>query len=98
MFGGAMFPIWKRGSIASEPEIPIDGKPMFYIDTATRQGMSGAPVFAQTSGFWGPRSAGKDASKYNKELGAPLRAYILAGSAQTTNLKPNWVLCGPLQL
>ena len=25
-----------------------------YIDTATREGMSGAPIYAQESGFWAP--------------------------------------------
>ncbi len=38
-------PIWKRGSVASEPEVNVDGLPMFLVDTATAQGMSGAPVF-----------------------------------------------------
>jgi hypothetical protein len=37
-------PIWKRGSIASEPQIPFQGLPKMLIDTATRSGMSGAPV------------------------------------------------------
>ncbi len=50
--GGGRFPIWKRGSIASEPDINIDDLPKIYIDTATREGMSGAPVYAQESGFW----------------------------------------------
>lgn len=50
--GGGGLPIWKRGSIASEPEIDIDRVPMFYIDTATRPGTSGSPVFAQASGMW----------------------------------------------
>lgn len=52
--GGGRFPIWKRGSIASEPDVHIDDLPKFYIDTATREGMSGAPVYAQESGFWAP--------------------------------------------
>jgi trypsin-like peptidase len=54
MFGGARFPIWKRGSIASEPDLNVAGKPCFYIDTATREGMSGAPVYAQEVGLWQP--------------------------------------------
>lgn len=37
-------PIWKRSSIASEPDIKINDIPYFYIDTTTREGMSGAPV------------------------------------------------------
>jgi hypothetical protein len=40
-----VFPVWKRGSIASEPLIAIDGNlPIFFVDAATRHGMSGSPV------------------------------------------------------
>ena len=39
-----VFPVWKRASVATEYEFPIDGKPMFLVDTATREGMSGSPV------------------------------------------------------
>lgn len=46
------FPIWKRASVASEPEMAIGGKPFFYVDTASRKGMSGAPVSARTWGFY----------------------------------------------
>jgi len=52
--GGGRFPLWKRGSIASEPDVHIDDLPKLYIDTATREGMSGSPVYAQESGFWAP--------------------------------------------
>jgi hypothetical protein len=52
--GGGRFPIWKRGSIASEPDVHIDDLPKMYVDTATREGMSGAPVYAQESGVWAP--------------------------------------------
>ena len=41
------FPIWKRASIASEPEININDLPLFYVDTASRQGMSGSPVIVK---------------------------------------------------
>jgi hypothetical protein len=54
MSGGAHFPIWKRGSIATEPDIDLDGLPKLLIDTATREGMSGAPVYAQETGYWIP--------------------------------------------
>lgn len=43
--------IWKRASIASEYAFDIDGLPKFYIDTATREGMSGSPVYARTTTF-----------------------------------------------
>jgi hypothetical protein len=47
-------PIWKRASIASEPTIPqLDDTrpPRFLIDTATREGMSGGPVFVRHTGY-----------------------------------------------
>jgi hypothetical protein len=38
-------PIWKKGSIASEPNLETpDSKTRVVIDATTRQGMSGAPV------------------------------------------------------
>ena len=37
-------PIWKKSTIASEPDIDINNLPCFYIDSTTREGMSGAPV------------------------------------------------------
>jgi len=48
--GNGRFPIWKRGSIASDPEIPLDGLPKLLVDAATREGMSGSPVIAQFTG------------------------------------------------
>jgi hypothetical protein len=44
------YPIWKRASLATEPQFDIDGLPMMLIDTATRPGMSGSPVFARQLG------------------------------------------------
>jgi len=43
--GGHNYPLWKRGSIASEPSQHINGLPMYLVDCASRRGMSGAPVF-----------------------------------------------------
>ena len=40
-------PIWKRGSIASEPELEADQLPIILVDSSTREGMSGSPVIAQ---------------------------------------------------
>jgi hypothetical protein len=45
-----VFPIWKRGSLASEPLFDIEGNiPVIYVDALTRNGMSGSPVL-----FFGP--------------------------------------------
>ena len=39
------FPIFKRGSVASEPEFEFyNGRKCFIIDSTTRKGMSGSPV------------------------------------------------------
>lgn len=47
-------PIWKRASVASEPSIPIGGQPCFYVDTASREGMSGSPVILRHRYAIGP--------------------------------------------
>lgn len=44
------FPIWKRGSIASEIIVPWNMRPAFLIDCRTSQGMSGSPVFSRVFG------------------------------------------------
>ena len=64
---GPGLPLWKSGYIASEPHynVRIGGKislvgglsdglslPAFFIDSQTREGMSGAPVFAAYTGIW----------------------------------------------
>jgi len=42
----ADIPIWKKGSIASEPHLEmISSQPRVVIDATTRPGMSGSPVF-----------------------------------------------------
>ena len=37
-------PIWKAASLASEPCVDQEQLPLLYVDTATREGMSGSPV------------------------------------------------------
>jgi hypothetical protein len=41
-------PVWKRGTIASEPAYKVSGFPQLLIDTATRPGMSGSLVVARS--------------------------------------------------
>jgi hypothetical protein len=49
-FDGAMLPLWKRGSFASDPQIPVDDRPVFLIDVDSSKGMSGSPVFRRVFG------------------------------------------------
>lgn len=45
------FPIWKRGSIASEPDLNYLRLPLIMIDTSTYKGMSGSPVIFKRTGI-----------------------------------------------
>jgi hypothetical protein len=47
--GGSGFAIWSRGTVASELDFDHDKLPMFLIDSRTRRGQSGAPVFWYSS-------------------------------------------------
>ncbi|MGE7965109.1 hypothetical protein ACQKPC_22470 [Pseudomonas sp. NPDC089918] len=38
-------PVWKRATVASSLKMGWNGQPLFLIDSASRPGMSGAPVF-----------------------------------------------------
>jgi hypothetical protein len=48
--GPPAYPIWKRGSIASEPDLVRLTTDYLLVDTASRPGMSGAPVILRS---WG---------------------------------------------
>lgn len=45
-------PIWKTGSVGSEPSIDFDNKPVFIIDISAFPGMSGSPAFAIANGTY----------------------------------------------
>jgi hypothetical protein len=44
--GDSYFPMWKRGSVATSLEWGEGEKLRFLVDTASREGMSGAPCLA----------------------------------------------------
>ena len=43
-------PIWKRASIATEPELDANEKPQFLVDSIGNSGLSGSPVVATGKG------------------------------------------------
>lgn len=49
--GPGQMAIWATGFIASEPSLDYEGVPVFLVDSRTRQGQSGAPVFAYRTGL-----------------------------------------------
>ncbi len=55
---GGAFGIWTRGFMASEPDVDWNDLPCFLVDARTREGQSGSPVIAYSSGTGGHRMAG----------------------------------------
>lgn len=47
---GAGLPIWKSGTIASDPDVDYENTPQFLVDATGRPGMSGSPVYARRIG------------------------------------------------
>lgn len=70
-YDGLMPPIWKRGSIASETPLGLDGRPVFLVDAATTAGMSGSPIIRKVTTM----------TADNKDIGAlqEFSAYELIG-------------------
>lgn len=62
-------PIWKTGSIASEPKVDFDGKPLFVIDVSAFPGMSGSPAFAVSYGTYEMEQGGTSVGGVQKFLG-----------------------------
>jgi hypothetical protein len=50
--GPGGLPIWKRGSLASEPDVIETTDPHILVDTATRPGMSGSPIIRRSWGSY----------------------------------------------
>jgi Trypsin-like peptidase domain len=82
-------PIWKRGTIALDPTFDPESLPKMFIDTATREGMSGSVVIARHKVF-GNDYQKKDGQMSEKILYAQL--WLLASTLGDTTLilrKPN---------
>lgn len=62
-------PIWKTGSIASEPDVDFDGKKLIVLDISAFPGMSGAPVFARVQGIYETEEGAIKTGRINKFLG-----------------------------
>lgn len=56
------FPVWKRGSIASEPDLVHLADQYLLVDSASRPGMSGAPVIRRS---WGNHSLASGGTSSN---------------------------------
>lgn len=68
---GGPIPIWKRASVASEPDFDINDMPYFYADTATRKGMSGSPaiIYKKRSMTLVDKGEGKFSRHFTKLIG-----------------------------
>lgn len=50
-YEGLMLPIWKRGSIATDTNLGVGGKPIFLVDAAVTPSMSGSPIVRKVTTF-----------------------------------------------
>jgi hypothetical protein len=64
-------PVWKRGSIASEPDLVPHVRSYLLVDTASRPGMSGSPVILRNWGTHMTEEGGASfsAGQANKFIG-----------------------------
>ena len=105
---GPGFPIYKSGYVASEPDFDaiIDGTPSpmggikdgtevpaFFIDSLTREGMSGSPIFASYSGIWNPDDPhGNFALKNSTHIGRAVQFIGCYGGRATGELESDAAL------
>jgi hypothetical protein len=73
-----LLPVWKRGSVATELDFDVNDLPCFVIDTATREGMSGAPVIARSIGGYSIIGGGQamGTGTFNRFLGVYSGRYV----------------------
>ena len=50
--GNEVLPIFKKGSIASEPDVNQSNLPRILVDSRTTEGNSGSPVIVSHSGYY----------------------------------------------
>lgn len=64
--GNKVMPLYKNGSIASEPDIDYYGRPRMLGDSRTTKGMSGSPVVVVHNGYWRPNRESSDKAIFGK--------------------------------
>jgi hypothetical protein len=47
---GGLFAVWIGGTVASEPAVDFNNRPIFLVDSRTRPGQSGSPVIYYATG------------------------------------------------
>lgn len=67
--GNHITPIWKSGTVATEPEIPYENMPTFLIDSATVKGMSGSPVILRSRILHHPKGIIEQTENFQRLLG-----------------------------
>jgi hypothetical protein len=62
-------PIWKTGSLASEPDVDFNGEPLLTIDISAFPGMSGSPAFAIAYGTYETETGSTNVGNVQRFLG-----------------------------
>lgn len=73
--GGLHYPVWKRGSIASEVTYSDEGPPRCLIDSTTAAGMSGAPVLFRSNAYM-VESASLPPGQYGFQIGSTAQEFV----------------------
>lgn len=86
--GNTVLPLYKRGSIASEPIVSYLNLPRFLIDCRTAEGMSGGPVIVSHRGLWSPTPDDSRTLKGNEIIGTITKfAGIYSGRLESSELE-----------
>lgn len=96
-------PIWKTGSIASEPYVDFEDKPLFIIDISAFPGMSGAPAFVIVNGAYELESGATTVGRVQKFMGIYASMQMLTEMKYlellpSSNKKPGIINTESLQL
>jgi len=75
-------PIWKTGTVASDFHTKRNGKPMFLVDTTSRPGMSGSPVYAVRSAAYATSTGALQVNG-----GSPAKKFLGVYSEQMLNVE-----------
>lgn len=82
-------PIWKTGSVASEPNIDFDSKPLFVVDISAFPGMSGAPAFVVANGAYEIVDGGTSVGRLQQFMGIYASMQMLNGKKYLEQLGVN---------
>lgn len=93
-YEGLMLPIWKRGSLASETPLGLEGRPIFLVDAATTAGMSGSPIIRRVVTI----TADIATLEHYRNLLAMISSAFMPAGSTAPNLQPSILAMAGIRL